>query len=95
MTRWTLAKAADLIDFNPRESMRKGVMAKKVAMKHLSPFTRDIPTYNIAPFNGGSKFRNGDTLMACITPCLENCKAAQVSILNDGEVGFGSTEFIS
>ena len=32
--------------------------------------------------------------MARITPCLENGKTAQVSILNDGEVGFGSTEYI-
>jgi type I restriction enzyme S subunit len=91
---WKLVRATDLIDFNPRESISKGVMAKKVAMEHLRPFTRDIPTYDIAPFNGGSKFRNGDTLMARITPCLENGKTAQVNVLNDGEVGFGSTEFI-
>jgi len=60
----------------------------------LQPFTRDIPGFEVAPFNGGSKFRNGDTIMARITPCLENGKTAQVSILDDGEIGFGSTEFI-
>jgi type I restriction enzyme S subunit len=91
---WKLVRAADFIDFNPRENVPKGVMAKKVAMEQLQPFTRDIPAYEVAPFNGGSKFRNGDTLMARITPCLENGKTAQVSILDDGEVGFGSTEFI-
>ena len=32
--------------------------------------------------------------MARITPCLENGKTAKVSILDDGEVGFGSTEYI-
>lgn len=32
--------------------------------------------------------------MARITPCLENGKTAYVSILDDGEVGFGSTEYI-
>jgi type I restriction enzyme S subunit len=69
-------------------------MAKKVGMEHLQPFTRDIPAYELSPFKGGSKFRNGDTLMARITPCLENGKTAQVNILDDGEVGFGSTEFI-
>jgi len=69
-------------------------MAKKIAMEKLQPFTRDIPTYEIAPFKGGSKFRNDDTLMARITPCLENGKTAQVNILEAGEVGFGSTEFI-
>jgi len=94
MDNWKLVRAADFIDFNPREIISKGVMAKKVAMERLQPFTRDIPGYEIAPFNGGSKFRNGDTLMARITPCLENGKTAQVNILEDNEVGFGSTEFI-
>lgn len=94
MNGWTLVRAADFIDFNPRESLPKNTMAKKVAMERLQPFTRDIPEFEVAPFNGGSKFRNGDTLMARITPCLENGKTAQVNILDDGEVGFGSTEFI-
>ena len=91
---WSHIRAADFIDFNPRENLPINKMAKKVAMENLQPFTRDIPYYETAPFNGGSKFRNGDTLMARITPCLENGKTAQVNILDDGEVGFGSTEFI-
>ncbi|MDR0454906.1 MAG: restriction endonuclease subunit S, partial [Deferribacteraceae bacterium] len=90
---WSFVKATELIDFNPHERIPKGKMSKKVAMEHLQPFIRNIPNYEIAPFNGGAKFRNGDTLMACITPCLENGKTAQVNILDDGEVGFGSTEF--
>lgn len=94
MNGWTLVRVADFIDFNPRESLPKNTMAKKVAMERLQPFTRDIPGFETAPFNGGSKFRNDDTIMARITPCLENGKTAQVSILEDGEVGFGSTEFI-
>jgi len=94
MNGWELVRAADFIDFNPRESLHKDQMTKKVAMERLQPFTRDIPGFEVAPFNGGSKFRNGDTIMARITPCLENGKTAQVSILEDGEVGFGSTEFI-
>lgn len=63
-------------------------------MDVLRPFYRDIPYYVEECFSGGTKFRNGDTIMARITPCLENGKTAQVSILNDGEVGFGSTEYI-
>ena len=94
MDRWKNVKAADFIDFNPREIMAKGSKAKKVAMEKLQPFTRDIISYEETIFNGGSKFRNGDTLMARITPCLENGKTAQVNILENGEVGFGSTEFI-
>lgn len=94
MNSWAIVKAADFIDFNPRESLPKNSMAKKVAMERLQPFTRDISGFELAPFNGGSKFRNGDTIMARITPCLENGKTAQVSVLDEGEVGFGSTEFI-
>ena len=94
MRNWKLVRAADFIDFNPYEHIEKGAMTKKVGMEQLQPFARDILSYEIVPFTGGSKFRNGDTLMARITPCLENGKTAQVNILNDGEVGFGSTEFI-
>ena len=94
MNDWQLVKAADFIDFNPRESLKKGCLAKKIAMEQLQPFAREIPSYEVAPFNGGAKFRNGDTLMARITPCLENGKTAQINILDEGEVAFGSTEFI-
>lgn len=63
-------------------------------MDKLQPFCRDVPEYEIAKFSGGTRFRNGDTIMARITPCLENGKTAMVNILEPGEVGFGSTEFI-
>lgn len=42
----------------------------------------------------GMKFLNGDTLVAWITPCLENGKTAFVDFLSHGEVGWGSTEYI-
>lgn len=87
-------KLIDIAEFNPKETLKKGTVAKKVAMERLRPFCRDIPGYTLEPFNGGSKFRNGDTIMARITPCLENGKTAKVSILEDGEVGFGSTEYL-
>lgn len=40
------------------------------------------------------KFANTDTLIARITPCLENGKTTFVDILEENEVGFGSTEYI-
>ena len=40
------------------------------------------------------KFRNGDTIMARITPCLENGKTAYINFLDENEVAFGSTEYI-
>ena len=91
---WTKKMLSDIADFNPRETIKKGAIAKKIPMDVLRPFYRDIPYYVEECFSGGTKFRNGDTIMARITPCLENGKTAQVSILNDGEVGFGSTEYI-
>jgi type I restriction enzyme S subunit len=42
----------------------------------------------------GVKFQNGDTLIARITPCLENGKTAFVSGLPEGVVAHGSTEYI-
>lgn len=94
MAEWVMKKLKDIADFNPRESLAKGTVAKKIAMDKLQPFCRDVPGYELEPFSGGTKFRNGDTIMARITPCLENGKTAKVSILDDGEVGFGSTEYI-
>ena len=94
MAEWVMKKLKDIADFNPRESLAKGTVAKKIGMDKLQPFCRDVLGYDLEQFSGGTKFRNGDTIMARITPCLENGKTAKVSILDDGEVGFGSTEYI-
>ncbi len=91
---WTTKKLSGIAYINPRESLGKGVVAKKVPMDKLQPFCRDIPEFVLEEYKGGTKFRNGDTIMARITPCLENGKIAKVSVLSDGEVGFGSTEYI-
>ena len=94
LKEWKKAKLKDIIIFNPKETIKKGQMAKKIPMDKLEPFTRKITSFEDVEFTSGTKFRNGDTLLARITPCLENGKTAQVDILNDNEVGFGSTEYI-
>lgn len=94
MAEWIEKKMEDIADFNPRESLIKGSVAKKIAMDKLQPFCRDIPNFEIESFFGGTKFRNNDTIMARITPCLENGKTAKVNILEEDEIGFGSTEFM-
>ena len=91
---WQEVRLGDVVHFNPTEKLIKGNNYKKVPMDCLIPKTRKIENYEVNTFNGGSKFRNGDTLMARITPCLENGKTAQVSILEENEIAFGSTEFI-
>ena len=93
-SEWKIMKLSDIALFNPRESIKKGQLAKKIAMDKLQPFNRDVPEFSIEEFKGGTKFRNGDTLMARITPCLENGKIAKVNILDEDEIGFGSTEYI-
>jgi len=94
MNEWKEYKLADFVEMNPTESLKKGSLAKKIGMDLLQPFTRAVSSYTIEPYSGGTKFRNGDTIMARITPCLENGKTAMVSILEKEEVGFGSTEYI-
>jgi type I restriction enzyme S subunit len=94
MGEWQEMALKEVAFINPSELLPKGTMAKKVAMTDLQPFTKKVTNYSIEPYNGGMRFRNGDSLVARITPCLENGKTAYVDILDDGEVGFGSTEYI-
>lgn len=89
----TKYKLGEIIELNPRESIKKGNIARKIAMDDLGEFKRDIESYSYSEYKGGTKFRNYDTLMARITPCLENGKTSFVNILEENEVAFGSTEY--
>ena len=86
MAEWFGKRLDEIAEFNPRESLKKGSIAKKISMDKLQPFCRDVPGFELEPYSGGTKFRNGDTIMARITPCLENGKTAKVSVLENGEV---------
>lgn len=87
-------KFSDVVLINPKESLKKGAIAKKIAMADIQENYRFIKNFELDKFKSGTKFRNGDTLFARITPCLENGKIAQVNILEENEVAFGSTEFL-
>ena len=93
-SEWQTVRAADFMDFNPRLSIKKGTVATKISMDKRRPFTKAVPSVEQAEFSGGTKFANGDTIMARITPCLENGKTAFVDCLRENEIAFGSTEFI-
>ncbi len=70
------------------------MIAPFLEMSNLSTSTY-APTYWYdRAFSSGTKFQNGDTLLARFTPCLENGITAYVYFLNEGQVGWGSTEFI-
>ncbi|POA07904.1 restriction endonuclease subunit S [Staphylococcus caprae] len=86
-------KLKELLQVNPKVTLKKGSKAKKIAMENIKEFQKKIDNFTIEEFKSGSKFQNGDTLLARITPCLENGKTAYVDILEDNEIAFGSTEF--
>ena len=94
MNNWKQTSLGEFIDFNPPETISKSSMARKIPMDKLGVFQRKINGSEYSEYSAGPKFRNGDTLVAKITPCLENGKTAFVDILDENEVAFGSSEFI-
>ena len=87
-------KLMEAIEINPAQSLHKNKVAKKIGMENLLPFYKFVNSFELKKYAGGSKFKNGDTIVARITPCLENGKTAFIDLLEDGEIAFGSTEFI-
>ena len=94
MRDWITTTIGEFIDFNPSEKLQKNKIAKKIPMDKLGTFERKIKGFVFIEYQSGPKFRNNDTLVAKITPCLENGKTAFVNILDNEEVAFGSSEFI-
>lgn len=88
-----MLKLKNYIKLNPKEHISKGEIVRQVAMADLEPFNRDIKKWSYVKYKSGTKFRNGDILLARITPCLENGKTSFVNSLKQGEVAVGSTEF--
>ena len=84
----------ELIELNPKLSLKKDTVCSYIEMKDLSESSASIGKTVPREFKSGSKFQNDDTLMARITPCLENGKTGYVDLLEEGEIGWGSTEFI-
>ena len=94
LSGWRETTLGDVIEVNPLRSLTRGAEAPFVAMADVNEHQRSLPALATREFKGsGSRFRNGDTLLARITPCLENGKTAWVSRLG-GQAGHGSTEFI-
>jgi type I restriction enzyme S subunit len=91
---WSVCGLADIADLNPSERLPQGTEAPYLDMASL-PVRGSWPDKPMTRAAGsGARFRNGDTLVARITPCLENGKTAFVSRLSSSEVAWGSTEFI-
>jgi type I restriction enzyme S subunit len=84
----------DVCEVNPTRSLSKGTIAPYLDMANMPTQGPSPETWVMREMGSGMKFINGDTLVARITPCLENGKTAFVGFLTDGQVGWGSTEYI-
>jgi len=85
---------SDFVELNPKMAIRRGASAVYIDMKRLPETGWSINGHDYREPKGGARFQNGDTLLARITPCLENRKTGFVDRLQHGQVGIGSTEFI-
>ncbi len=83
-----------VIDFNPKRTLTKSQDSTYLDMAGLSTDIFRATGYYKRPFSSGTKFTKRDTLLARITPCLENGKASYIDFLDENETGWGSTEFI-
>lgn len=92
---WEVKCVPDCVLINPRVTIPRDGEKPFVPMSCLSNESMIISDIESRAGNSGSKFQNGDTLFARITPCLENGKTGFVQFLPEAQaVGFGSTEFI-
>jgi len=91
---WRVVELEQVIEINPPRVLRRGQCAPYLDMASM-PTRGHVPLRVVErPYTSGTRFTNGDTLLARITPCLENGKTAFVDFLAPNEVGWGSTEFI-
>jgi type I restriction enzyme S subunit len=91
---WVAVPLPSVIDVNPTRALQKGVEAPYLDMANMPTRGHSPGDVNARQFGSGMRFRNGDTLVARITPCLENGKTAFVDFLEASQVGWGSTEYI-
>jgi type I restriction enzyme S subunit len=91
---WSAKRLTEAIEVNPRRTLKAGTVAPYLDMKNLPTQGHSAEEVIDREFSSGTKFQNGDTLLARITPCLENGKTGYVDFLKGGQVGWGSTEYI-
>lgn len=92
---WAIRCLEDVVAINPKTKVPKEGEKLFVPMGALSESSMLIGSCDRKSGNSGAKFQNGDTLVARITPCLENGKTGFVDFLPEEQpAGCGSTEFI-
>ena len=91
---WELLPFSEVVAINPTERVGKSDEVTFVPMDRLATSSMYFAPEGRRVGAAGAKFRNGDSLLPRITPCLENGKRGYVTCLANDEVGVGSTEFI-
>jgi type I restriction enzyme S subunit len=91
---WSIAVLREIFEINPPRRLKVGTNAPYLDMKNMPTIGHFPVDWYDRPAGSGARFTNGDTLVARITPCLENGKTAFVDFLRDDAVGWGSTEYI-
>jgi type I restriction enzyme S subunit len=91
---WRILPLAEAYQINPMRKLKKGELAPYLDMASVNTGGHTVSTTISREFGSGTKFVDGDTLLARITPCLENGKTAFVDFLADDQTGWGSTEFV-
>lgn len=91
---WLPTAVSTAFQVNPTRSLRRAAPAPYLEMKNMPTQGHAPDSWIVRPFGSGMRFMNGDTLVARITPCLENGKTAFVDFLDDGQIAWGSTEYI-
>ena len=85
----------EAVSINPTIRLDRGEIYPFVNMAAVSASSRWVSGGEIRKYSGGgTKFQSGDTLMARITPCLENGKIARYQATGTLKTAHGSTEFI-
>lgn len=91
-------KLSEVVSINPKTDASTFDLQDEVAFIAMADVSEQgqVANVQVRVFDevkkGYTCFRNGDVLLAKITPCFENGKATQVTGLFS-EIGFGSTEF--
>lgn len=92
---WPMCTVSEAVHINPKTRVAREVEKPYVPMSSLSTNSMIIGDFERRTGSGGCKFRNSDTLMARITPCIEHGKTGFVQFLpSDKDIAIGSTEFI-
>lgn len=95
LMEWRKTFVGNVFEVNPWRPLKRGSVAAFIPMEVLPPLARKVARISVREYLGsGMRFQNGDTLIARITPCLENGKTVFVSGLREDEVAHGSTEYI-